>query len=296
MKYAYFPGCSMDSTAKSYRLATEYVMDRMGISLIEIKDWNCCGATSAHVKNDLLGAALPARSLAIAERDWPDLDVVTGCAACYGRLKTAAHRVRTDTSMRYMVEKTIDAPYVAKREVLTFLDILAKPEALEVLTENITRRLTGLRVACYYGCLNARPAEITGVTDTENPMSMDNILTLVGCTVVPWSFKTECCGAAHHNDAASVTGTVPEHIIRNARANGAEVIAVACPMCGLNLEMRQRKRRKKTGSEFMPVFAFTEILAVAMGASAARIALEAHYVPAAKPLAEAIRRKKEGGE
>jgi len=296
MKYAYFPGCAMDSVAKCYRLATEYVMDKMGVSLIEIKDWNCCGATSAHVKNDLLGVALPARALAIAERDCPEFDVVTGCAACYGRLKIAAYRVRADTCTRYMVEKTIELPYEAKREVLNFLDIFARSEAIEAIKESITRPLTGLKVACYYGCLNARPSKVTGVDCTENPMSMDHILSLAGVTTVPWSFKTECCGAAQHNAAASATCTVPEHIIRNAQANGAEAIAVACPMCNMNLEMRQRSRKKKTGAELIPVYALTEILAVAMGASAKRMALEAHFVPAAKPLAEAIRRNKEGVE
>ncbi|MDR3295336.1 MAG: CoB--CoM heterodisulfide reductase iron-sulfur subunit B family protein [Clostridiales Family XIII bacterium] len=294
MKYSYFPGCSMESTAKSYRLATEYVMGRIGIELIEIKDWNCCGATSGHALNELLGLALPARSLAIAEREEPELDIVTGCASCYARLRHAMHKARTDNASRYNIEKTIEEPYGAKREVYNFLDILTSEAAKTAIRENVTGGLRGLKVACYYGCLNVRPAEVTGAPDRENPQAMDEIVALAGADPVDWAFKTECCGAAHQNDAASVTRPLVWRILKNAQANGAEAVVTACPMCNLNLEMRQDGYTKKTGGKAIPVFSVSELLAVAMGASAGRIALEAHHVPAAKVLASALRRHGEG--
>jgi heterodisulfide reductase subunit B len=288
----------MESTAKSYRLATEYVMGRIGVELVEREDWTCCGATSAHTLSELMGLALPARSLAMAELREPDFDVVTGCASCYARLRLAMHKTRTDGSAKYLIENVIAMPYEARREVYNFLDVLSRDEAMEAIRGKIKRRLTGLKAACYYGCLNVRPAAVTGAPDRENPRAMDEIVALTGADAVDWAFKTECCGAAHQNDAASVTRPLAWRILRNAQANGAEVIVTACPMCNLNLEMRQDGYRKSSGMPSIPVFSISELLAVAMGASARHIALEAHHVPAAKALAAALRRSEgraEGG-
>ncbi|MDR1571545.1 MAG: CoB--CoM heterodisulfide reductase iron-sulfur subunit B family protein [Clostridiales Family XIII bacterium] len=290
MRYSYFPGCSMESTAKSYRLATEYVMGRIGVELVEIEDWNCCGATSAHTLSAAMGLALPARPLAMAELREPGLDIVTGCASCYARLRLSMHKARSDKAAKYLIENVIAMPYEAKREVYSFLDVLSGEEAAAAIKAKVTRRLTGLKAACYYGCLNVRPAEVTGAPDRENPMAMDRIVGLTGAEAVDWAFKTECCGAAHQNDAASVSRPLVWRILKNAQANGAEAVVTACPMCSLNLEMRQGGYRKHTGLPSMPVFSVLELLAVAMGASARQIALEAHHVPAAKALAAALRR------
>ncbi|MDR3364037.1 MAG: CoB--CoM heterodisulfide reductase iron-sulfur subunit B family protein [Clostridiales Family XIII bacterium] len=307
-RYAYFPGCASESTAKSATLANEFVFGRIGIDLVEIEDWNCCGATSAHTLSSALGLALPARPLARAEADWPELDVVTGCASCYARLKLANHRVRADKSERYMVEKIIGKPYEAKREVLNFLDILSDPAARANIGAALLRRFKNLKAACYYGCLNVRPAEITGAENRENPMAMDEIAALTGAEPVEWGFKTECCGAAHQNDAALEARPLAGRILDNARACGADVILTACPMCQLNLEMRQgeyiRKREeKRTGKarfplldmvlppdpeQAIPVLSITELLAVAMGAGGRRLALDAHFVPVGRLIAGAL--------
>ncbi|MDR1028819.1 MAG: CoB--CoM heterodisulfide reductase iron-sulfur subunit B family protein [Clostridiales Family XIII bacterium] len=290
-KYSYFPGCSMESTAKPYRLATEYVMGKLGIGLVEIEDWNCCGATSGHTLSEALGLALPARSLALAEKRNPELDILTGCASCYARLRLAMYKARTDERAKYIIEKTIDMPYAAAREVYNFLDVFSLPDVREGIAERVVRKLTGLKAACYYGCLNVRPAEVTGAPDRENPTSMDEIVALTGAEPVDWAFKAECCGAAHQNDAASASRALPHRILRDAQSNGAEAIVTACPMCNLNLEMRQDGYVNRTGMDRIPVFSLSELLAVAMGASAKRIALEAHYVPSAAVLARALRRK-----
>ena len=307
-RFAYFPGCAAQSTAKSTKLANDFVFGAIGIDLVEIKDWNCCGATSAHTLSDTMGLALPARPLARAEQDWPDLDIVTGCASCYARLKLTNHRVRTEGEARYTVEKVIGKPYKAEREVYNFLDILSGEEMLKSIDDALLRRFKNLKAACYYGCLNIRPAEITGAADRENPQAMDRIVALTGAEPVDWGFKTECCGAARQNDAAYCARPLAGKIIENARACGAKVIITACPMCQLNLEMRQneyiRKREeKKTGKavfpladmapakdpdETVPVLSVTELLAVAMGAGGRRLALNAHYVPAGRVIADAL--------
>lgn len=289
-RYSYFPGCAAESTARSSQAAAGFVMGKLGIDLVEIKDWNCCGATAGHTLSEPLGLALPARSLARAEADYPDYDIVTGCASCYARLKLTAHRVRTDGDARYMVEQILRGPYQAKREVFTFLDILDSEEMLAKIEENLVRKFQSLKVACYYGCLNIRPCEVTGARDRENPRSMDRIAALTGAEPVDWSYKTECCGAAHQNDAAAEARPLVWRILDNARGNGADLILTACPMCNMNLEMRQPEYvRKRSGAEKIPVISITELLAVAMGAGGKRLELQTHHVPVGGLLKTALR-------
>ena len=310
-RYAYFPGCASESTAKSTALANEYVFGAIGVDLVEIKDWNCCGATSAHTLSDAMGLALPARPLADAEAGLPELDVVTGCASCYARLKTTNYRVRNSKETRYTVEKIIGRPYEAKREVLNFLDVFALPDVRAAIEGALLRRFKKLKAACYYGCLNIRPAGITGATDRENPQTMDEVAALTGAEPVDWGFKTECCGAAHQNAAAFEARPLAGRIIENAMACGADVILTACPMCQMNLEMRQgeyiRKREEKHSGkaqfplfsmvlppdpeQTIPVLSITELLAVAMGAGGRRLAFDAHHVP----VGGVIKRALEGG-
>ncbi|MDR3305497.1 MAG: CoB--CoM heterodisulfide reductase iron-sulfur subunit B family protein [Clostridiales Family XIII bacterium] len=289
IRYSYFPGCATESTAKSTRLANDFVFDRIGIDLVEIKDWNCCGATSAHVLSEALGLSLPARSLARAEADHPDLDIVSGCASCYARLKLANFKVRSDKGTRYMAEKVVGRPYEAKREVYNFLDILSSEEALRGIEAAILRKFARLNVACYYGCLNIRPAEVTGAKDRENPLMMDEIAKLTGAVPVEWGFKTECCGAAHQNDAAREARPLVWRILDNARENGADMVLTACPMCNMNLEMRQGEYVKKRGGKTIPVLSITELLAIAMGAGGERIAIDTHHVPVMRIVAKALR-------
>jgi len=308
-RYAYFPGCAGESTAKSTGLANEFVFGAIGVDLIEIEDWNCCGATSAHTLSDSMGLALPARPLARAERDWPDLDVVTGCASCYARLKLTNYRVRTNKNDKYLVEKVIGDSYEAKNEVYNFLDIFADEGVRKSIERALLRKFKNLRAACYYGCLNIRPPEVTGAKDRENPQTMDEVAALTGAEPIEWGYKTECCGAAHQNDAAIETRPLAERILENARACGADIILTACPMCQLNLEMRQaeyiRKREeRKTGKaqfpltdmifppdpkECIPVLSITELLAIAMGAGGRRLELDGHFVPVGKVIAAALR-------
>lgn len=312
-RYAYFPGCAGETTAQSTAKANEFVFGTIGIDLIEIKDWNCCGATSAHVLSEAMGLALPARPLARAEHDWPELDVVTGCASCYARLKLTNRRVREDIQARYMVEKVIGTTYEARREILNFLDVFADDDTRKAIEGALLRRFKRLKAACYYGCLNIRPAEVTGAKDRENPTTMDEIAALTGAEPIDWGFKTECCGAAHQNDAAREARPLAARIIDNARACGADVILTACPMCQLNLEMRQkeyiRKREeRRTGKaqfplvdmiaqpdpeECIPVLSITELLAIAMGAGGRRIGLDAHFVPVGRVIADALRDEKD---
>ena len=172
-------------------------------------------------------------------------------------------------------------PFAAKAEVLNFLEIFSQPEVMRLCKEKMYRNLKGMKVACYYGCLTSRPAQITGAKSTENPMEMDEIVKLTGAIPVEWDFKTECCGASHQVDAPKVARPQLDRIYRNAEANGAQAIITACPLCNLNLDMRESELNIANGTKYnLPIYQFTELLAVCMGASAKELGLHKHFFPA----------------
>ena len=287
IEYAYFPGCSADSTGIAYTKSFSFIAACIGLEMHEIDDWCCCGTSAAKITSDDLSRALPARSLALGERQLPGLDVIAPCTGCYSSLKAAVAYARESDENRSHVSDLIEMDYAAKADVKSLLEVFAEPEVKERIVAGLARTLGGMKVACYYGCMQSRPADIVQFgDDVENPTAMDELLEACGAECVDWSFKTECCGASNHVVAPEAARRVVERIYRNARANGAECIVTSCPLCWLNLDMRQTQVNKEMGTDYeLPVYYFTELIAMCMGASGDEVGL-AHHFTEAKALAE----------
>ena len=292
MKYAYYPGCSMSATALTYKKSIEFVTDKIGLELVEIADWNCCGATSAHSKGHWLALSLPARNLALAEKQGLDMDIAIACASCYSRMKHTVHAARESEETRKKLEEIIGMPYRAMNDVKSFLEIFNLPEVMEACKNKMSRSLKGFKVACYYGCLTSRPRDVVGMEKSaENPLMMDQIVSLTGAEPIKWDFKTECCGASHQVDAPDAARPLVERILRNAKLSGAQAIVTACPLCNLNLDMREGEINKNRGTAFdLPIYQFTQLLAVSMGASANEAGLHAHFYPAYDKINDSLRK------
>ncbi len=280
MKYAYFPGCSLDATGIEFGLSNKLVAKKLDLDLWEIPDWNCCGASAAHLTNHMLALSLPARNLAIAEKAGMKV-VAVPCAACFARCTATSEAVKSSEEMQKKISDIIEMDYQAKAEIFSLLDVIGKQIGLERIKAQVTKPLNGLKVASYYGCLLVRPPKIVQSDDPENPMTMDNIMAAIGAEPVEWSFKTECCGASHVVTKPSVGKDMIYEILKNAQINGAEAIATACPLCGLNLDMRQKQINANKGTNFnIPVFYFTELMALSFGCSGKDVGLSKHFVPA----------------
>ncbi len=283
MKVAYYPGCSLGSTAIEYDISTKKVAEIFEIELKEIEDWNCCGATAAHNTDILLSLALPARNLAIAEKT--GLDILAPCAACYNRFRNSEYAVRNDAAMQEKIEKVIDMPYSASNKTLSILEWLIDLIGLDKIKSKVTNPLQGMKVASYYGCLLVRPEAYTGFDDVENPQIMDNIMETLGATVVDWSHKSECCGAALATSRPDIGNRTIYNILKNAKDSGAECIVTVCPVCMMNLDMRQAGVEKAFKEKFdIPVFYITELLAIAAGENPNAVGLNKHFVEANKYL------------
>ena len=277
MKYAYYPGCSLHTTAKEYDMSTRAISSELGIELIEIPEWICCGSTPAHNKNFLLSVCLPISNCIFAENE--GLDILAPCASCYSRLKIANLEIKKDKSLLDRVNIAIDADYKGNIKILNPLQIFSLPDILKSISSKIKRNLSGLKIACYYGCLLSRPKEVSDIENIEHPEQMDNIIEAIDAKSVNWSHKTECCGATLAITQSNIAQRLTSEIIDAAKSSGADCIATACPLCQSNLDLGQPQNSNSS----MPIFYFTQLVGLGLGISPLMLGLK-HLVVLPFPL------------
>lgn len=276
MKIAYYPGCSLHSSGIEYDISTKQVCNAMGIELVEVEDWICCGASPAHQCDDLMSVALPAKNLALAVRTNSLKQVCAPCASCYSRLKFAQERMK-DGNLRKNVEEVIGSKYPQNVEVLHMLDVIIEKIGIDAVKEKVVRDLRDLRVACYYGCLMTRPPKVTGKQHFENPTDMESLIEALGANPIDWNMKTFCCGASFALTQTDVALELTKKILTDAVSAGAQVISVGCPLCHANLDGRQKQINEKFNTNFdIPIFYFTELMGLALGIRAKDLGIFRH--------------------
>ena len=271
MKVTYYPGCSLEGTAVDYAASIAGVAPLLDVEMVELFDWNCCGASSAHSLNHQLALHLPARNLALAEK--AGRDVVAPCALCFNRLKVA------EKALQGPEGEKLGLSYRGEHKIWDLLDFLTQDAFMEMLAAKVVLPLTKLKAVCYYGCLVARPPSVTDRADSENPQNMERLLEVLGATALDWSFKTDCCGAGLAVARPDIIDTLVQRLYERALAAGAECFVVSCQMCQANLDLSQERIARKFGRDYyLPVFYFTELMALAVGHPQAPQWLAQHLV------------------
>jgi heterodisulfide reductase subunit B len=255
--YAYYPGCTQETTASEYNESVYAVCTALGIELRELPGWTCCGASSGHTTDYWLSHSLTGRNLAIAEK--LDSDIAVSCPACYQRLAATTKEFRSEEKLKEKLPSIIGQPFTAKYDTRHILDIFCNTVGLDTIAGKVVKPLSGLKVVAYYGCYLVRPPALTGFDDAENPQSMDRLLHVLRANVADWRGKVACCGGSHSFALRNDVKNMVSGIIEAAGEVNAEAVVTACPLCQVNLESRQ------SGNNKVPVFYFTELAAVAMG-------------------------------
>ncbi len=258
MEYSYYPGCTLTGSAQELDDSFKSVCAKLGVTLREIPDWTCCGASSAHMVDAFLETALPAKDLMTAERIGKD--VVAPCAGCYVRMKAASKRILEDSDLQTRF------PFKGEIKVMSGLDMFHQDEILSLLKKSVTKPLEGLRVVPYYGCLAVRPLDVVEPENSENPMQMDRILEAIGAEIVSWPFKTDCCGGSMALTRTDLVLKLSGKILDMAGLVEADAIVTMCPMCQANLDTRQADLTRETGKVYqMPILYVTELVGAAFG-------------------------------
>ncbi len=254
MKFSYFPGCTDHSSSYEYGRSTEAVLDVLGVELVEIEDWNCCGAAATHSLNRLLSLCLPARNISKAQQAKAG-PLVAPCAGCFSYLKRTEYVLQHNEAERKEIEGIVGFTYDPSLEILALMDVFLNRIGLEKIKEKVKKPLRGLKPACYYGCALVRHPKITQLDDPENPQYLDRLMEGIGAEPVEWSYKTDCCGADLAMTYADVVQKLVGKIVSMAKEAGAHCLVTSCGLCQMNLEMRQDLN--------LPVFYFTELIGIA---------------------------------
>jgi heterodisulfide reductase subunit B len=257
VRYAYYPGCTIETTAVEFGRSTDAVCEALDVELVEIEDWNCCGASSAHSLDHELALRLPGRNVALAQKE--GLDIVAPCPACYQHVLAADNRMREDAAWRARMEEMLGFTYRGEGRTRHLLEVLTGPEMLQAIRERVKRPLTGLKVVSYYGCVLVRPPAVTGWDHPEHPVRMDLLVEALGAEPVDWSYKVDCCGASLTLSRGAIVAKLSSRLAEAALEAGADVVAAACGICQINLDTRQE------GAETIPALYFTELMALAFG-------------------------------
>jgi heterodisulfide reductase subunit B2 len=260
MEFSYYPGCTLTGSAHELDESFRNVAGKLSVTLKEIPDWTCCGASSAHMVDAYLETALPARDLLTAER--MGRDVVAPCAGCHVRMKHASQKILEDKSLQ---EKY---PFKGEIKVLSGIDLFGMGQLVARLKERVAKPLSGLKVVPYYGCLAVRPISVVEPEDPENPMKMDRVLEALGAEVLRWPYKTDCCGGSLALTKTDLVLKLSGKLIDMAINVGADAMVTMCPMCQANLDTRQADISKQTGKPYaMPILYLTELMGIALGAT-----------------------------
>jgi heterodisulfide reductase subunit B len=276
MTLGFYPGCSLKGSSREYAESVIALAKAFDISLQEIEDWNCCGATAAHNLDKDLSFALPARILSLAEKQGLT-EIVVPCAACYSRLTVTHHELSEDPVLKARISEANGMEYKGSLTILNIIQMIDK-----YITPNLEGKVAkpfDHKVACYYGCLLVRPHEILKFDREEDPQTMDNLMLKIGATPIDWAYKAECCGAGLSVSRTSSVGRLSGLIVGDAKDRGAEAIIVACPMCHSNLDMRRDAINTFLDEKVdIPVLYITQAIGLAVGIDRKELALQRHFV------------------
>jgi heterodisulfide reductase subunit B len=257
---AYYPGCSLESTAAEYDRSTHAVCEALGMTLVEPDGWVCCGSSAAHRADPEAAFRLPMENLALVERAGFS-EVTMPCAACYNRHQAAIHELNEQPHHKDLAAEAMGYEYRDSVRVTTLIETIHRHVGPDRVEELVKNPLQDLHVVSYYGCLLTRPPEVTGAPHPENPTDMDELLAALGAEVHDWSYKTSCCGAGHSLTRPDIVHKLSGDLVNHAREAGAEAIAVACPLCHMNLDARQFQMDV---AQPMPILYFTQLMALAL--------------------------------
>jgi len=285
-EFAYYPGCSLEKIALSYHLSTMETTKKLGVKLNELEDWNCCGATTYFHVDELLAYTLVARNLAMAEKQ--GFDVVAPCSACYKNMYFTREHLNDEPDLADHINFALEEDnlqFAGNSKVKHLLELFSQDIGAEEVQKKVTRPLTGLNIAPYYGCQILRPRK--DHEEVEDPHFFEEIIAATGATPVDYAMKMRCCGGSLIITSRIAALGMVRNLLQNAIDSGATLIATSCPMCQVNLECYQQMVNQEFGTNYhIPVLYFTQIIGLAFGISPKRLGIGTELVSISPVLAQ----------
>lgn len=282
-QYTYYPGCAMETTGKPIQLSIDATCKVLDIELKELPDWTCCGCPGESI-NELAAVAMAGRNLALAEKI--GLDIVVPCSCCYRNLMSAHVACTKDPKVKDQVKEALaeaNLSYEGTARVRNLVDVFINDIGLDVIASKVRRKLSGLKVASYYGCHQSRPF---GPDDFEFPVWQDRIAESLGAESVFFPLKAQCCGGAQLFSQKDMVHKLLFKILDDVERHGGQIISTTlCPLCFVNLDVNQGRIKNRLGKNFkMPIVALTQLMGIAFGLKPKDVGLDMNISPAMKAL------------
>lgn len=278
MEIPYYPGCSLETTAKEYQISAKAVCKELGIELVELEDWNCCGALEVSSLNPTLAAALPARNLKLASEHSDKLAVT--CNACMNNLVKVQHKITSNKPLREKINKILNYEF-REIQIKHILDIFMTDVGLQKIEETVKKPLNGLKTVAYYGCLMVRPSKIMHSDDPDDPKNIDEIVSVLGGEPLEFTGKTKCCGGGLLMTYRPTAIKLTEEILAEANQRGAQCVLVTCPLCHMTLESLNSKIKNGKG---IPILYFTQLMGLSFGIPTNKLGLNKNLLSPAPVL------------
>lgn len=279
MELLYYPGCTLKTSARNLETSAMAILEALGHELVEMDEWTCCGVVSSLTDDDLMHHLGPLRNLVHAQDQGYDR-LLTLCDFCYNTLKQTSQRVDGSPEDLEKLNSFMDREndYQPGLRVMHLLEFLRDEVGFDVLKKMVKRPLKDLRVMPYYGCMLLRPREVA-IDDPEHPRILSDLMKALGATVVDNPFKIECCGSYHTIEQKRLTSRRARTITQQGVQRGAQAITLSCPMCRFNLDVRGQEAEDLTeGYRQLPVFYYTQLIAVALGLDTGSLGFDQHAV------------------
>ncbi len=277
MEIGYYPGCALHGSSNDYEASARACLGALDVQLKEIDDWICCGATAAHSLNRKLAVALPARNLALAERGGVK-ELLAPCPMCSMELLKARCELASDPALRREISTIVELEVRGETQVSNLIQVF-QSIGLERIQAAVKTKLEGVTAACYYGCLLTRPPGVVKFNDPEQPRSMEAIVEALGAKTVDWNFRVECCGAGMTMANEETVIELSNKILANAAAHGANCVVTVCPMCHVNLDMKQADIERRLGVKHnMVIYYLSDLVGLALGLSREVLGVDRHFV------------------
>ena len=289
MKYLYYPGCSLKSTGKPYEESLLSIFHALDVEVEELNDWNCCGATPYMAVDELKSFSLCARNLALAVKQngsgkGGPVHIIAPCSACYSLLLKTQHYIEENPEVERVVKAALrEVGYDSEKlhekvRIRHPLDVLVNDIGFKRIKEKVKRPLTGLKVACYYGCLLVRP--YTTFDPLYDPMSMDRLVQALGAEPVDWALKTRCCGGTLIGTIQGVGLRLSYLLLKEASRKGGDLLLTACPLCQFDLECFQEDMNRRFNTQVhMSVAYFSQLIGKAFYLSDSELGAQRLFIP-----------------
>jgi heterodisulfide reductase subunit B len=288
-EYSFYPGCSSErkASASNYMVSVESMCKTLDIKLNEIPDWNCCGASIGYAEGgELPRHVMNARNIALSEKESGNQDIVATCAACWLGARESQERINHSETLFADINEIlhdVGLKYEGKQKIRHMVEVLIDDLGYEELGKPVVKPLDGIKIAGYVGCQTNRPFGVTGES-FESPKYLDKLVETVGGTALDkYEEKVTCCGGALAFSEPEKSQAQIKKIIESAYDHGADMIVTPCPVCQMNVEVYQGQINKRYGTKFnIPVTYYSQLMAVAYGASAKEAGLDGNIVRSAK--------------